>query len=481
MEEQPIRAATCTERGAIMEDKKTLSWLGAVIGKILTMKFLYGATCCAVLLLGSFAHGQGKPHVLMISIDGMRPDYVTAARAHHADLPSLQRIMATGTYADRVINSLPTNTYPNHTTLVTGVSPAQHGIYNNMTFDPLLQHPNEWYWFASEVRVPTLWQAASRAGLTTASVGWPVTNGAKGIDYLITEFAQSEDGAEITSLKRDNPPNLRSLLDPDDKLRDADGDVRKVAWSTAIIRDHQPNFMTVHLNDLDHIEHETGVFTKEDVCTLEILDGQVRTLMDAELSVDPNAVTVIVSDHGFERVDKRVNLEILFIRAGLAPSRPSQGKLPLDTPWEAEAWDAGGTDAIMLHNPNDQQVLQKVSRLLQEASDNPDYGIARILDRNAITKMGGFPDASFVVEWKPGFSSGRALSGEMVKLSPGKGAHGYAPDRPNLQSSFFMVGHGIVKRRDLGVIDMRQIAPTVARILAIPFSSTQVKAVDYEP
>jgi hypothetical protein len=44
-----------------------------------------------------------------------------------------------------------------------------------------------------------------------------------------------------------------------------------------------------------------------------------------------------------------------------------------------------------------------------------------------------------------------------------------------------MVGHGIVKRRDLGVIDMRQIAPTVARILAIPFSSTQVKAVDYEP
>jgi hypothetical protein len=419
--------------------------------------------------------------VLMISIDGMRPDYVTEAAAHHIKLPTLQRIMANGTYADRVVNSLPTNTYPNHTTLVTGVSPAKHGIYNNMIFDPLLQHPNEWYWFADEVHVPTLWQAASAAGLTTASVGWPVTNGATGIDYLITEFAQSEDGAEITALKRDHPADLRESLDPTGKLANADGDVKKVAWSATIISVYKPNFMTVHLNNLDHAEHATGVFSSEDVHVLETLDGQVKTLMDAELAADPKAIVVVVSDHGFVNVEKRVNLEVLFIRAGLAPPRPAHGKLALDTPWDAEAWDGGGTDAIMLHHPNDKQMLQKVSDLLQQAAGNPEYGIARILDREAILTMGGFPDASFVVEWKPGFCSGRALSGEIVKSTPGTGQHGYAPDRPDVESSFFMVGRGVAVDRDLGVIDMRQIASTIAKILAVPFPSATMKPLDYEP
>jgi predicted AlkP superfamily pyrophosphatase or phosphodiesterase len=444
-------------------------------------KTTHAALWLSMALALPFAHAQHQPHVLMISIDGMRPDYVTAADEHHLKIPTLRRMMTEGTYADRVANSLPTNTYPNHTTLVTGVSPAQHGIYNNMTFDPLLQHPGEWYWYANQIQVPTLWQAAAAAGLVTASVGWPVTNNAKGIDYLITEFAQSENGAEIVSLQRDNPPNLRNILEPTNRLKDADGDVQKVAWSLAILREHKPNFMTVHLGDLDHMQHETGVFSSEDLRTLETLDGQVKTLMDAEFAIDPNAVIVVVSDHGFVNVEKRVNLEILFIRAGLAPARPAHGKLAPDTPWEAEAWDGGGTDAIMLHHPQDKQVSARVTALLQQAASNPDYGIARILDRQQIAQMGGYPGASFVVEWKPGFSSGRALSGEIVKSTPGKGAHGFAPDRDEVQSSFFIVGKGVAAHRDLGVIDMRQIAATVAKLLSIPFPTATLKPLNYQP
>jgi predicted AlkP superfamily pyrophosphatase or phosphodiesterase len=445
------------------------------------MKVISAGILFSFVLFSSIAQGQNKPHVLMISIDGMRPDYVTAAGEHHINIPTLRRIMAQGTYADRVANSLPTNTYPNHTTMVTGVWPAQHGIVNNMTFDPLLQHPGEWYWFANEVKVPTLWQAAAAHGLTTASVGWPVTNGATGIDYLITEFAQSEDGAEITALQRDRPSGLRNVLDPDGKLKDADGDVKKTAWSTSIILHYKPNFMTVHLNNLDHIEHETGIFTKDDIRTLETLDGQVKTLMQAELAIDPNAVIVIVSDHGFVNVEKRVNLEILFIRAGLAPARPKIGKLSPDTPWQAEAWDGGGTDAIMLHDPTDTKVLKQVSDLLQQAAANPDYGINRILTHDEAVKMGGYPDASFVVEWKPGFCSGRALSGEMIKLTPGTGNHGYTPETTQLNSSFFMMGKGIATNRDLGVIDMRQIAATIAQLLNIPFPSAALNPVTYKP
>jgi predicted AlkP superfamily pyrophosphatase or phosphodiesterase len=443
---------------------------------------------CLVLLILVLSAGvvaaraADTPRVLMISIDGMRPDLITAADAHHLNIPTLRSFIENGTYADGVINSLPANTYPNHTTLVTGVSPALHGIYNNLTFDPLQQHPGEWYWYASAVRVPTLWQAASHAGLITASVGWPVTNGAKGIDFLITELAQSEEGGEIKALDGDNPPNLRNTLDVGHLAKGDDGDEKKILWSTEIIRRDRPNFMTVHINNLDHIQHETGIFSAAANKTLEKIDGQVKVLIHAELAMDPNAKIIIVSDHGFVNVDQRINFGILFIRAGLVPGKQKgEGDIPPDAHWDAAVWDAGGTAAIMLHDPNDEKVKAKVAALLEAAAKDSKYGIARVLTRDQFVPMGGFPNASFLVEWKPGFTSGHALKGEVVVSTPGRGAHGFMPDLPEMHSSCFIMGKGVAAHRDLGIIDMRQIAPTIAEMLAISFPTATLKPVHYQP
>src|ERR1700685_1630616 len=75
--------------------------------------------------------------LVVISVDGLRPDYVTQADAHGAKIPNLRRFLKQGTYADGVQGVVPTVTYPSHTTLMTGVWPAKHGIYANTTFDPL--------------------------------------------------------------------------------------------------------------------------------------------------------------------------------------------------------------------------------------------------------------------------------------------------------------------------------------------------------
>jgi len=446
-------------------------------------KLILLVVACFVMQTGIVhAAAPSGQHVLLISVDGMRPDYVTAADAHHLSIPTLRSFMTNGTFAEGIINSLPANTYPNHTTLVTGVSPAVHGIYNNLTFDPLQQHPNEWYWYASSVRVPTLWQAAKTAGLVTASVGWPVTNGAKGIDYLITELAQSEDSGEAKALDGDNPPGLRQRLDADHVIKGDDGDEKKVIWATEIIRLYKPNFMTVHINNLDHIEHQTGIFSAAANKTLEKIDGQLKTIIQAELAMDPAAKIVIVSDHGFVNVDTRINFGIMFIRAGLVPGR-GKGESPIspDAHWDAAVWDAGGTAAIMLRNPNDEAVKQKVAVLLNAAAKDPKYGIARVLTRDQFAGMGGFPDASFLVEWKPGFTSGHAMKGEVIVSTPGRGAHGFMPDRPEMHSSCFMAGKGIAAGRNLGVFDMRQIAPTIAEMLGISFPSAALGPVNYHP
>lgn len=118
----------------------------------------------------------------MISVDGMRPDYITQADAHGLHVPVLRSFMQNGTYADGVVGVVPTVTFPSHATLVTGVSPEQHGIYNNVRFDPFNRNKDAWYWYESEFKAPTLWHAAAQAGIVTASVFWPTTTNADDID-----------------------------------------------------------------------------------------------------------------------------------------------------------------------------------------------------------------------------------------------------------------------------------------------------------
>ena len=67
---------------------------------------------------------------------------------------------------------------------------------------------------------------------------------------------------------------------------------------------------------------------------------------------------------------------------------------------------AGGMAAIMLHDPNDHATEQQVKALLDKLAADPDNGIAEILDREAIIKRGAFPDAAFLVVFKPGYYAG---------------------------------------------------------------------------
>src|SRR5208283_925220 len=135
-------------------------------------------------------------------------------------------------------------------------------------------------------------------------------------------------------------------------------------------------------------------------------------------------------------------------------------KTPEITSWKAEPWMAGGMAAIMLHDTNDHATEQQVHDMLAKLAADPANGIAEILDRGGIHKRGAFPDAAFLVVFKPGYYEGSALSGNLITPVPGsRGSHGFSPDYPEMRASFFAVGAGIARHRDLGVIDMRQIAP----------------------
>src|SRR5260370_2062508 len=140
--------------------------------------FLISALVAASPVMTATGTSSGKPLVMLISIDGMRPDAVLDAARHGLKVPNLRAFVADGAYATGVHGLLPTLTYPSHMTLMTGTSPAKHGIYANTTFHPFGRNEAGGDWYAEDARVATLWTAAAAARLRTANVYWPTTVGA---------------------------------------------------------------------------------------------------------------------------------------------------------------------------------------------------------------------------------------------------------------------------------------------------------------
>ncbi|MGQ0643250.1 MAG: alkaline phosphatase family protein [Gemmatimonadaceae bacterium] len=138
----------------------------------------------AGVLIASGAAAQ--PRLVMISLDGLHPDYLRRARELGVQLPTLGSLVQQGAFA-AVTGGMPTVTYPTHATMVTRVAPARHGITFNTTFDPLDRNDGGWFWYTSDMRVPTLWDIARQRGLKTAAVHWPVTVGAA-IDLNVPQF-----------------------------------------------------------------------------------------------------------------------------------------------------------------------------------------------------------------------------------------------------------------------------------------------------
>ena len=87
-------------------------------------------------------------------------------------------------------------TYPNHTALITGVWPSEHGILNNQLFDPEHKLAGAWCWYAESIKAPTLWDAAHQAGIATAGVSWPVSVDATSVDTLIPEYWRTSSPGE---------------------------------------------------------------------------------------------------------------------------------------------------------------------------------------------------------------------------------------------------------------------------------------------
>lgn len=173
----------------------------------------------------------------------------------------------------------------------------------------------------------------------------------------------------------------------------------------------------------------------------------------------------IVSDHGFHPTSRSLNLIHALRSEGLVDFPAGVDDKP--SAWRATIWPSGGSTAIMLKDSTDDIVRQKVAKLLQKLAADSSNGIDRVIDGAELRRRGGYPDAAFLVSLREGYTFGYNSRGPLVVDVPVGGMHGYLPDLPAMRASFIIAGPGIPAGRNLGLIDQRSIAPTLARILGI--------------
>ena len=445
---------------------------------------MLGRLVITIAALMAFAAPACAAPVLLISIDGLRPGDVLEAQQRGLKVPNLREFVTLGAYATGVVGVLPTVTYPSHTTLITGASPARHGIVSNTTFDPMQVNASGWYWFASDIKLPTLWSAAAAAGMTVANVHWPVSVGAKGVTWNLPQIWRTGHADDAKLLAALATPGLIPELEAatgetyaqgiDETIA---GDENRARFAAALIRRHRPGFATVYLTALDHQQHQDGPDTPSAHAVLERIDTAVGLIIRAERAAHPDAVIAVVSDHGFAPVARETNLFRAFIDAGLI-TLDASGKI---TGWEAMPWPSGGSAAVVLARPGDPAVQQRVAALLAKLRTDPANGIAAIVLVQQIAMMRGNPAASFFIDLNPGTEAGRFAdqASGLTGAAHNKGTHGWFPASPAMRSTFLIMGPGIPARRSLGKIDMRSIAPTLAEIMHVRLSGAEVPALTY--
>ncbi|HEV2233095.1 MAG TPA: ectonucleotide pyrophosphatase/phosphodiesterase, partial [Terriglobia bacterium] len=413
-----------------------------------------------------------NPRLVVLSVDGLRADLVWRPDYFKLKIPALRKLIKAGTSAEGMQSVFPSTTYPAHTTLVTGVPPRVHGIYSHLDSRDPSATARPWHWFARAIKVPTLWDAAREAGLTTASIGWPVSAGAA-IDYNIPEIwdpAAADLYKSFETAAENSTPGLFDEVRNDLQTLPPDATHDRLRTEAALYlwRQYHPDLLLIHLVVYDEMAHHLGPFSPQALAALEQTDMEIARIREA---VGGRVTCVVLSDHGFVSVEKEVAPQVALENEGLF-GRNSFGKLQLK---KLGTIHAGGSFAIYwLKAPTlqDRRALAcAVGRICETGA------VAEVVDRKKLRALGADPDAELILDAAQGYYFSDRNNGPLVRDSvDDRGAHGHLPSQAGLDACFIAVGPGIRKGQTLGQISLTQVAPTLARVLRLPADALVTKA-----
>jgi hypothetical protein len=143
--------------------------------------------------------------------------------------------------------------------------------------------------------------------------------------------------------------------------------------------------------------------------------------------------------------------------------------------WKAAAWDADGSCAIVLHDPDDRATAKQVAEIFDKIKIRDNAPISEILGRKDLDRMGAIPEAYIMLEASTGFFFDDACTGPEIKDSDKdyRGTHGYLPSKLEMRSSLVIYGQAARVGARTAITRMIDIAPTAAAVLGLRLAEPQ--------
>lgn len=261
----------------------------------------------------------GSAPLVLISLDAFRWDYCAL---HPEQTPHLRQLARDGVSARQLIPVFPSNTFPNHYTIVTGLYPSHHGIINNEFFDPQLgeyfrynvaSSAQKTQWWKGE----PIWITAQRQGLRSACSFW----------------VGSE--VEIAGMRPNFWRAYGATIPFETRFEEFFG------W-LHLPPAERPAIITFYLEQGNSVGHKFGPDSPELIAALKTLDDQVGAILERLEQEKITANVVVVSDHGLTPIslERIILLDDSIDRAAV--------QLDFDGPVAGLRPNNGDVDGLML-------------------------------------------------------------------------------------------------------------------------------------
>jgi len=391
--------------------------------------------------------------VVLISIDGY-PAY--ALRDPQTPAPTLRRLIAEGAWAEDGMTPInPTVTWPNHTSMVTGVDASKHGVlYNGMpvrTGNAVKVEP--WRPKTELVQSPTVYDLAHAAGMKTAEVDWVAIHEAPTITWSFGEVPKA-DAPVVREMIAAGLVSAEQIAG----FGKAPITYRDEIWTQAgvhILKAHKPSLLLWHCLTTDSSQHRYGARSLGAVSALALADRYVERLIEASRAAGTldRTTFIIVSDHGFLTAKRQIRPAALLKRSDVV------------------VISEGGT--AMIYGKVDPVVFNGVE------------GINRVIAPAQFASLGYPPPggrmADLVLSAAEGYAFSGAADGPVVGDIPATangGNHGYLSTYPDVRPIFVAWGAGIKKGARLSGVRTIDIAPTVAKLLGLEMKNIDGKVIE---
>lgn len=390
-------------------------------------------------------------YVIVISVDGLRPDFYLNDTWV---CPNLKKIKENGLYSEGMTSVFPSITYPSHAAMVSGAFPSRTGIKFNKK-----KESAEWYWRLSEIQLPTIWSLAKLNGISTAAVQWP-TSVTDEITWNIPEIWDTLHMEDRISVARNySTPGLVEEVEREctgkldssnmnEHFLTLDENVQKI--SKYILGKYKPKLIGFHLTGLDANQHEFGLRHSNVQKALSVIDsliGDFKEFVD-KLPIANNYTLIIVGDHGFSEMSEAI--------------RPNNFLNGLS----CNFYGSGGSTFLYSDNTNDRfEVIRKVQKRLDNLSPSIKNKF-RVVSRTELDSYGADSSAILALAAFPGVVFLNSIGDKTIDSITG-GHHGYDPLFQAMKTGFLATGLFIRPgrlEREIRVVD---IAPLLAYLLGL--------------